>query len=287
MKKLLYFLTILGASDMLAMDLRTARPKRMVIEQSSKAIPTPGLTPWKNKRPDSSASGQARRARLYSGTIKAKNFLIDFFKNPKNRTEIPNEPVIENSPELQQFIDDLVVEDIWQPMSVQEIGRIFYKLYSQWPANLEDRFARHILTEEFQTIFRDIRNNLAEQEVDDHLFDLNILAAEQDFRAFLKVFMQTYYPDQPIRQWHVNLANNLFAILNAENRAAVFNNFVHAEQTKKINKAFQILGLAPTATPAEIKARYRQLALVHHPDRPGGNAERFRSIQMAYELLAQ
>lgn len=47
---------------------------------------------------------------------------------------------------------------------------------------------------------------------------------------------------------------------------------------------YQTLGLDPSATPAEIKTAYRNATKTHHPDR-GGESERFREIQRAYEVL--
>lgn len=44
-----------------------------------------------------------------------------------------------------------------------------------------------------------------------------------------------------------------------------------------------VLGLAPGATQAEIKAAYRKLALKCHPDRPGGSAASFKRLTLAYE----
>lgn len=46
------------------------------------------------------------------------------------------------------------------------------------------------------------------------------------------------------------------------------------------------LGIQKDATQDEIKAAYRRLALVYHPDRPGGDAEKFRPVQQAYEILS-
>lgn len=44
----------------------------------------------------------------------------------------------------------------------------------------------------------------------------------------------------------------------------------------------KVLGLPKTATKEEIKAKYRELAKVHHPD-AGGNATKFQEIKNAYE----
>jgi DnaJ family protein A protein 2 len=45
------------------------------------------------------------------------------------------------------------------------------------------------------------------------------------------------------------------------------------------------LEVEKTATQEEIKKAYRKLVLTHHPDK-GGDAERFKAIQMAYETLS-
>lgn len=46
--------------------------------------------------------------------------------------------------------------------------------------------------------------------------------------------------------------------------------------------AFETLGLPETATPEEVKARWRELASEHHPDK-GGDAEKFDEYRQAYE----
>lgn len=45
-----------------------------------------------------------------------------------------------------------------------------------------------------------------------------------------------------------------------------------------------LLGLLPGATVGDLKARFRDLALIHHPDR-GGNAENFVALRDAYNRL--
>lgn len=57
---------------------------------------------------------------------------------------------------------------------------------------------------------------------------------------------------------------------------------------KDSRSLYRALDLEPGATQAEIKAAFRRLALVHHPDRHGGSAAaaaRFREIAEAYNAL--
>lgn len=48
---------------------------------------------------------------------------------------------------------------------------------------------------------------------------------------------------------------------------------------------YKILGLEKTASEDDIKKAYKKLALKNHPDK-GGNIEKFREIQEAYEILS-
>jgi curved DNA-binding protein CbpA len=47
---------------------------------------------------------------------------------------------------------------------------------------------------------------------------------------------------------------------------------------------YEILGIAMSASPSEIKSAYRRLSKKHHPDK-GGSGEEFIKIQTAYECL--
>ena len=52
---------------------------------------------------------------------------------------------------------------------------------------------------------------------------------------------------------------------------------------------YDILGIAQTATAAEIKKSYRQLAMQYHPDKnPGDHTaeEQFKEASEAYEVLS-
>jgi hypothetical protein len=57
------------------------------------------------------------------------------------------------------------------------------------------------------------------------------------------------------------------------------------ERTPLPASAWEVLGLAPTASLVEVRKAYRRRALETHPDR-GGDADRFREVQRAYEKLS-
>lgn len=50
----------------------------------------------------------------------------------------------------------------------------------------------------------------------------------------------------------------------------------------KIDAAFEVLGLAISASEDEVKSAFRERALLHHPDK-GGDAERFFRVKEAYD----
>jgi len=60
--------------------------------------------------------------------------------------------------------------------------------------------------------------------------------------------------------------------------------------SREERRAYAILDLESTATAAEIKSRYRQLAKRYHPDANRGDAaaaEKFHELQRAYEVLTR
>jgi curved DNA-binding protein len=52
-----------------------------------------------------------------------------------------------------------------------------------------------------------------------------------------------------------------------------------------VKEARAILGLKPLATQGELRRAFREAAKAAHPDRPGGDAERFRKVVEAHHLL--
>lgn len=48
-----------------------------------------------------------------------------------------------------------------------------------------------------------------------------------------------------------------------------------------------ILELQPGATKDEVKKSFRRLAHLYHPDKPGGNADKFKRINGAYQDLCK
>lgn len=52
-----------------------------------------------------------------------------------------------------------------------------------------------------------------------------------------------------------------------------------------LERAFQCLCLKPNASMPEVKKQFRQMTLAHHPDMPGGNAERMKELIAAYEAI--
>ncbi|HSX52874.1 MAG TPA: molecular chaperone DnaJ [Patescibacteria group bacterium] len=49
---------------------------------------------------------------------------------------------------------------------------------------------------------------------------------------------------------------------------------------------YDVLGIGKSASPDEIKKAFRKAAIEHHPDKEGGNEEKFKEVNEAYEVLS-
>ena len=48
---------------------------------------------------------------------------------------------------------------------------------------------------------------------------------------------------------------------------------------------YEVLGVGKEASADEIKKAFRRLAVLHHPDKEGGNESKFKELNEAYEVL--
>jgi len=59
-----------------------------------------------------------------------------------------------------------------------------------------------------------------------------------------------------------------------------------ASSLMPLNEARTLLGVAAQATPAEVRRAFGEAAKAAHPDRPGGDSERFHRVMEAYQRLS-
>ena len=97
--------------------------------------------------------------------------------------------------------------------------------------------------------------------------------------------------------------NNMFSQMNNMNLNELFESMIDTNldamyqqmgkiisDREKVRKnrpsisPYSILGIQENASEKEVKEAYRQKAREHHPDR-GGDPNKFKIIQMAYELI--
>lgn len=58
-----------------------------------------------------------------------------------------------------------------------------------------------------------------------------------------------------------------------------------AERAARAIDPYAILGLPHSASPEEVKRRYRQLSSIYHPDKEGGYEEAMKLLNNAYETI--
>ncbi len=83
-----------------------------------------------------------------------------------------------------------------------------------------------------------------------------------------------------------SFASLLWGILRVSARTLWESSANPARPLMQRQQALSVLGLPPTATPQQIKRRYRSLAKRYHPDK-GGDQRQMQRIIAAYEFLAK
>lgn len=90
-------------------------------------------------------------------------------------------------------------------------------------------------------------------------------------------------PVDRVREYYLDLAN-LEGMAKEDVEQLIDRFWVEYQSYLRQPECYAVLGLEPTASQPEIKRRYRELALRHHPDQ-GGDPELFRRVQEAARLL--
>ncbi len=92
-----------------------------------------------------------------------------------------------------------------------------------------------------------------------------------------------------MRRWLEYCRANLYAEvewLDGEAYADPEAEWTPPPQKPKAVDPYVTLHLLPSAPPEVVKAAYKALATLHHPDKPGGDGERMKVINDAYRRLA-
>lgn len=175
-----------------------------------------------------------------------------------------------------------LLADFPEGCSEYELIKAIEKLECGFPELSEDDqlalFQKHFL----------IKNALFQLQThywQEHHLYLFISALKIEFQtvSISEATMPSISGDQAIREYYLDW--NEFTSASRASVDALLADF----WTRYLNQqgrcdALQRLNLDSSATPQQIKHRFRQLAAKHHPDK-GGNALEFIAIQEAYEIL--
>ncbi|MDG9667434.1 DnaJ domain-containing protein [Hahella sp. CR1] len=142
-----------------------------------------------------------------------------------------------------------------------------------------DLFQTHFLT--FHTLYR-LKNKWLQEH--------NLVLAMTSVRITLYHYDAETHSNHnapvaadPLAEYYLN-PKNLFDTSAADVEKLIRDfwlMYVHPHQKQS---ALDTLGCAPDSDATQIKARYRRLAMEHHPDR-GGDTALFQAITEAYEVL--
>ncbi len=85
---------------------------------------------------------------------------------------------------------------------------------------------------------------------------------------------------KPIASWLKEFQERAAELPEGEQKAPT-------EPAMPLVDAYAILGLKPNSPFDEVEKRYRVLANLYHPDRPGGYEEAMKLLNRAYERIQQ
>jgi len=93
--------------------------------------------------------------------------------------------------------------------------------------------------------------------------------------------------EQQQQQYHQRYQQQRQQQSDSQSQGAHYRKSSEPAQEKKVyTELYRTLEVPNTATAEEIKAAYRKLAKMYHPDRNPGGAEKFKTISAAYEVLS-
>lgn len=175
-----------------------------------------------------------------------------------------------------------------------------------------------VMHSEMETVRRFLRNNFGEVAVAQgekillRLFEQQKQMGSEGFKASIEGACRAMYMNMDYSQ-RLQLLSFLVSIAQADGNVAPeevdalrfvavkmgisetdFNSVLSLNGgATSLEAAYRVLGVSPTATDAEVKAAYRQMALKHHPDRVATLGEdvrkaaekKFQEINQAKEVI--
>ncbi len=140
-------------------------------------------------------------------------------------------------------------------------------------------FRKHFLI--MNALYR-LRPVLAEEGFDIYISALHIQLHPLD--SFQRSTETAIIPDdQPLRDYYLDWDE--FQRSNSDYVRALLDGFwTRYMNSDRRDEALSVLGLKANASRDQVRIAYRRLAGRHHPDR-GGDADHFRRVREAYELL--
>lgn len=194
------------------------------------------------------------RKKLYSAFIGLGKLETRGCKNPEERVGL-----------FQKYIGASADVNLVSFTSNPNISYHIIKRTAAWPSYKEGKMC-FLNVDDFVKVFEEVAGNWANRHGD-------WMSPAQMFAEDLHKLFEEFG-----EEW----ANSKFGQWNSqEQKFSDFSNVVHEDM---FAQSLKILELAKGSTWEEVKAAYKKLALIHHPDK-GGDAEEFKKINAAYSYL--